>query len=50
MLLPGITEFRPWNLYLNGRFNGKCTERSGDCAATVLATVMSKPTDERCDL
>lgn len=46
-LLPGITEFRPGTYPLMDASMANVLGDLGDCAATVLATVMSKPTDER---
>lgn len=46
-LLPGVTEFRPGTYVLMDASMANVLGDLGDCAATVLATVMSKPTDER---
>ncbi len=46
-LLPGITEFRPGTYILMDASMANVLGDLGDCAVTVLATVMSKPTDER---
>ena len=46
-LLPGVTEFRPGTYILMDASMANVLGDLGDCAATMLATVMSKPTDER---
>ena len=46
-ILEGITEIRPGTFIFMDASQGHALEDMGICAATVLATVMSKPTAER---
>ncbi len=46
-LLPGITEIRPGTYVLMDAAQGAAIKDLGRCAATILATVVSKPTEER---
>ena len=46
-LLPGITEIRPGTYILMDAAQGHAIQDYSRCAATVLATVTSKPTSER---
>lgn len=46
-ILEGITEIRPGTYILMDASQGHAVEDMSCCAATVLSTVMSKPTDER---
>lgn len=46
-ILPGITEIRPGTYALMDASQGNAVGTLEYCAATVLATVMSHPTDER---
>lgn len=46
-ILEGITEIRPGTYIFMDASQANATNNSWNCAATVLATVMSKPTDER---
>lgn len=46
-ILPGITELRPGTYALMDEGQGNAIGTLDRCAATVLATVISKPTDER---
>ncbi|QZY56165.1 alanine racemase [Crassaminicella profunda] len=46
-ILEGITEIRPGTYILMDAAQGNAIHNFERCAATVLATVMSKPTDER---
>ncbi len=46
-ILPGITEIRPGTYIFMDQSQANAVGDQTCCAATVLATVMSKPTDER---
>ena len=46
-ILPGVTELRPGTYILMDASQGNAYGSQERCAATVLATVMSKPTPER---
>lgn len=46
-ILPGVTEIRPGTYMLMDASQGHAVGDMSCCAATVLATVMSRPTDER---
>lgn len=46
-VLPGVTEIRPGTYILMDASQGHAVGDMSCCAATVLATVMSRPTDER---
>ncbi len=46
-ILPGVTEIRPGTYVLMDAAQGAAVGSYGTCAATVLATVMSKPTADR---
>lgn len=46
-ILPGITEIRPGTYALMDAAQGHVADDFKRCAATVLTTVMSKPTEER---
>ena len=46
-ILEGITELRPGTFIFMDAAQGKAVGNMGRCAATVLATVMSKPTSQR---
>lgn len=46
-VLPGITELRPGTYALMDASQGHAIGTMERCAATILATVISKPTDER---
>ena len=46
-ILDGITEIRPGTYIFMDASQANATDHSWKCAATVLATVMSRPTEER---
>ncbi len=46
-LLPGITEIRPGTYIFMDVGQGNCLGSMGRCAATVLTTILSKPTADR---
>lgn len=46
-ILPGVTELRPGTYIFMDASQDNATNHTWNCAATVLATVMSKPTEER---
>ncbi len=46
-ILPGVTEIRPGTYIFMDASQDNATNHGWNCAATVLATVMSRPTEER---